>query len=162
MGKRLITLRIGAGYGLIAGLIGIADWVMAQRKLATDIAALQAALQQYPGHFADGTNIVRGYEWFYFLSAPVAAFLALFVCLLAAATTSWASYSRRDGVIAAWVAVIIGGGIWALATLVATATSPARSMTETLFPCESVVAVLAISALIPLAPLAAWMGWRQR
>jgi hypothetical protein len=158
-GEWKTTYGTGVGCGLVAGLVGVADWVKAQHDLDVRLVAFHTAQQQYPS-FGDATNVVRGYEWFYFSTAPLAAAIAFFICLLAAFTVCWRLRNQRDAIVAAWVAAIIAGSIWGVATFVVTAITPAPDMTVSVFPCEGLLGFLFFSSLIPLIPVAAWMGMR--
>ncbi len=174
-GEWLLKCGIGVGCGLVAGLNGVAQWLLTAHDYAVRLAAFHAVQRSSPG-FNDATNVERGNFWFWCGTAPLAAFVVLVSCLLAAFTVCWFMYgrrtgvvidwqaaaeSRRDGVIAAWIAATVGAGIWLAATLVTTAT-PSVSDAAFFTTCQALLGILVFGMLIPLAPVAANMGIRVR
>jgi hypothetical protein len=157
VGEWRTTYSIGLRCGLVAGLMGVAQWVIAQWMLAHELADFYAVQQRNPDFF-DATAVYHYYTLFYFVTALLAAALALFFCLLSAYTVSRMTHSQRLGERTAWGAALVGGCIWGLATFVVSLVTPEPSMTDHVFTCESCVAVLAFSMLAALAPVAAWIG----
>lgn len=178
-GELLITYGAGVGGGLLAGLIGVTEWVVAQQTWAASRAAFNTFKHQHPNpyNFYDGTNMVRDNEWFYMTRTPVTAALVLLVCVFTAFIVCWSLYRRRDGVvigwlaaaasqrdgiIAAWVAATIAGVLWVLATVVAMSTTTDTELTAEFVTCEAILGVIVFGTLIPLAPMAARLGVRVR
>lgn len=176
-GELLITYGTGVGGGLLAGLIGVTEWVKAQQTWAANQAAFNAFKHQHPNpyNFYDTTNMVRDYEWFFLTRTPVAAALVLLVCCFTAFIVCWSLYrrrqgvvigwlaaaeSRRAGIIAAWVAATTAGMLWVLATVVAMSTTSDTELTAQFVTCEAILGVVVFGTLIWLAPLAARLGER--
>jgi ABC-type glycerol-3-phosphate transport system permease component len=110
-----VPFGIGLGYGLAAGLVGVAQWVLTQRDLVERLAAFHALQRRYP-RFFDETNVVRGNAWFWLVTALVAAVAMLAVCWLAAFTATWVRQRVRDGVMAALVVAAVSGAMYLAAT----------------------------------------------
>jgi hypothetical protein len=156
---RLTPYAIGIGYGALAGLIGIAQWILTARDLDTRLAEFYAIQRQHPGFF-DETNVDRGNFWFWFGTAIVAAAVMMAICTLAAYTASWVSLHRLDGILAGWVAGFVGGVMYRIATAVAVATSPVPQMTQEVVPCAPVFGTVFYCTVLVLVPLGAEIAVR--
>lgn len=156
-----VPYAIGLGYGLVASMIGIAQWVLTARDLAAREAAFQAVHLRFPV-FDDATNVARGNEWFWVYTAVGAGVVMLVVYLLAAFTACGVSPRRHDGVVAARMAAIVSGMTYFVATIVAIAASPVQDITESLVPCELVFGLVVFGTFIPLAHIGASMGISAR
>jgi hypothetical protein len=156
-GAWMMPVGIGAGFGLLAGLIGAAQWALTQHDLAERLGRFHAIQRQYPGFF-DETNVDRGNFLFWFGTAILAAFMVLVVCELAALTASRMRGRWVDGMIAAIVAAILGGTIYAAAASLAVATSPAPSMTQEFAQFAPAGAIIVYICALFLAPLFAGAG----
>jgi hypothetical protein len=55
----VMPIGFGAGYGILAGVVGAAQWVLTQHDLADRLAEFHAIQQKHPGFF-DRTNVARG------------------------------------------------------------------------------------------------------
>jgi hypothetical protein len=152
-------LGTGVGFGLVAGLVGVVQWVLTARDLDERLAAFQAWQQTHPSAW-DSTNVARGNEWFWVFSAAVAGvvMLALYGC--AAFTTARASKRYQDAITAAWLAAAVSIVVYCLATFVAIATSSDPSTTKSVVPCEPAFGLELMVPLIPLASEAASLGAR--
>jgi hypothetical protein len=125
----VMPIGIGAGCGILAGVVGAAQWALTQRDLADWLAEFHASQWQHPGFF-DETNVARGTFWFWIGTAVVAALVALVVCALAAFTASRMHGRWLDGMIAAIVTAILGSAIYVMAASLAVATSLDPTMTR--------------------------------
>lgn len=146
-GERLITYGIGVGCGLIGGLAGVVQWVLARRDLATRLATF---------HFSTKA-VYTGNLWFWFDTASIEVIVACILCLLAAFTVCWRVQRQREGVVAAWVAAAVSGIFWAVATLVGLQSPPAPEAAPILV-CGGLLGLLFFGMLIPLVFVAASMG----
>lgn len=161
MGVERRVLVIGVGCGAIAGLIGVAHWAIMQSRLSVALSQLNARYRLYGGGWVDGTGVARDYELFYFITAPVAAYLSVLACFMAAPLVYRASQNLRDGVVAMCLAATLGIGMWVLATVVAVDTSPDPSMTEGLLGCDYGLGLLVVATLVPLIPVIARAGVKR-
>jgi hypothetical protein len=158
-GRRKAYL-VGLTYGLAAGIVGIAQWVLMARDLTERLAQPLPLEQRFPVPIYDETNVVIGNEWFWADTTAIAVGIMLVLCFLAAVTAVWISPRRQDGVIAAWVAAIVGSVMYAVATFVAVAISPQPDMTGSVVPCEPVFGIALFVALFPVGSIGAWVGVR--
>jgi hypothetical protein len=155
---------IGLGYGLVAGLVGVARWVLTLRDLAERLAAFYAAQQQQHSvdmEFSGYWKVVAPENyWFWVGTASLAAVAVLGLCWRAAFTTSRARQRRRAGVMAALVAAAVSGAMYVAATPLVVATSPAPDITQTLVPGSPYMGTLFFIAAIFLARAGADKGAR--
>lgn len=155
----MATFAIGGAFGLVAGLVGVAQWALTQRDLAERLAAFEAVQRRYPGFF-DATNVDRGNFEFWLGTGALAAVVMLCLCGLAAFTASRRSRRLADGMAAAVMATVISGALYLAATPVAVATSPEPAMTQEVLPCLAPVGAVFLTAALSLAAVGARLGAR--
>jgi hypothetical protein len=154
---RRATYGIGLGFGLVAGLVGAAQWVLTERYLAEQCEAFLAIQRRSPGVF-DATNLSRG-TVFYWLGTAAWAAVAMFVLyLFAAFTAAWVQQRWRDGMVAARVAAAVSSALYVAATVVALVTSPAPSYTEGVLPCELPLGPVFFGVAMPYVRVGASLG----
>lgn len=151
VGRRLITYGIDVGCGLIGGLIGVVQWVMARRDLVARLATF---------HFNTKT-VYTGNLWFWFDTAPMEPIVVCILCLLAAFTACWRMQRQRDGVVAAWVAAAVSSAFWIVATLAGLQSPPAPEVAPILV-CGGALGILFFGMLIPSAFVVANIGIQMR
>jgi hypothetical protein len=146
----------GVGFGLLAGLVGMVQWVMTQLDLIEREAAFNAFLQTHPDAW-DADTVLWGNHVYWFCSAAVAGFAMLVLYLCAAFTAARASQRVQAGIAAAWLAAAVSMAMYGLATVVAIATSSDPLITSDLVLCEPVLGLGLIVLVTPLAiGVAAW------
>ncbi len=142
--------RAGVGFGLLAGLVGVVQWVLTQLDLIEREAAFNAFLQTHPDAW-DADTVLWGNHVYWFCSAAVAGFAMLVLYLGAAFTAARASQRVQAGIAAAWLAAAMSMAVYGLATVVAIATSSDPLITSDLVLCEPVLGLGLIVLLTPLA-----------
>ena len=158
-----VPFGIGVGYGLVASLVGVAQWVLTQRDLAERLAKFRYVQCKYPyacDGTADGTNALNGNELFWLRTILVAAVVMLVLCWLAAFTASRTSQHGRDSMVAGLVAAAVSGAMYVAAAALVVAMSPAPGMTSTNVPCVLPFGIVFFGTAIVLAPAGAGMGAR--
>jgi hypothetical protein len=133
--SRRSAYGIGLGFGSVAGMVGVAQWVLTERYLSEHWEAFLAIQRRSPDFF-DGTNLSQGTVFYWLGTAAWAAVTMFVLYLFAAFTAAWVQQRWRDGMVAARVAAAVSGAMYVAATVVALVTSPAPSFTEGVLPCE--------------------------
>lgn len=149
--------RIGLGYGLVAGMVGVAQWFLTAHDLAGREVAIQA-LKARVGGFADTTSLVRGSFWYWLGTAAVAGVTMLVLYLLAAVTAAKSLQRQRAGVGAAWVAAAVSSTMYVAATVVMLVRGPAPAITADDLTCELPLLLASFGVMDLLAQVAARIG----
>src|SRR5260221_727705 len=126
--------RAGGGFGLLAGLVGVVQWVLTQLDLIERVAAFNAFLQTHPDAW-DADTVVWGNHVYWFCSAAVAGFAMLVLYLCAAFTAARASQGVQAGIAAAWLAAAVSMAKYGLAAGRAISTSSCPLITSDLMLC---------------------------
>lgn len=151
-GIRQTAYGIGLSAGLVVGLIGVAQWILS----AHDLEVRLAAVGQAGG--GDGNTVYWNYIYFWVGTAFLAVLVAVTPCVVAAYVAGRVVQRRRDGVVAALMAAVIGVVVYAVATPVALGISPEPSIAGSLVGCEPVCGAVFFALVSGLAPVIAIMG----
>jgi hypothetical protein len=154
---RWAPLGIGAGCGLVGGLVGVVQWVLTLHDLAERWANFSAKQRRYPGPW-EGAYLITDNLWFWVGTAIAAGVVMLLLCWLAAFLASLTSMRRQDGVTAAWVSAIVSSAVYVAATHVAVATSVDPGMTQAAVLCAVPYGILFFSMVLLLASAGAGTG----
>ena len=156
-GKRRAAYRIGLGFGLVAGVVGVAQWVFIARYVVEGWDTALAIRRRYPDS-VDAGNIGRPTVFYWLGTAAWVAVATLVLYLLAAFTTAWVLQRRRDSLVAAWVAVAVSSAMYVVATIVALVTSPGATFIAGILPCELPLGLAFLSGALLLIPVGTSLG----
>ena len=154
VGGRLISLGIGIGFGILAGLVGIAQWILTVRDLAGRLASF-SGLQGW-----DATGVVRGNELFWLGTAALAGVVMVVLCGAAAFAVGRLCHHQPTGVFAGLVAAVVSGATYIAATPLAITFSPEPGMIGGIVRCEIPLGMVFCGGAVGLALLGASMGAR--
>jgi len=126
---RRTSLGIGLGCGILAGAIGLAQWMLTARDTSARVADFQTFVQRNNPEFVDWTGVSGGSQEYWFITAVMASILLLAVYRFAGAAAARSTRSRRGGMVGAATAIAIGSVAYVAAGLVAYVLSSTSSVT---------------------------------
>jgi hypothetical protein len=163
-GTRGVSVSIGMGFGLVSGAIGVEQWALTAHEATTRVAAFQAFVQRDHPELVDWTGVSQGSQSYWLGTAAVAGVVMLIMYAVAGAVTARVAASRREGMVAAGVAVGIGSAVYVAASLVTYVLLPGSSITASIIAgilvFEPILGIIFVGMAVSLARKAVDAGER--